>query len=267
MRRRAMMMMIGVCLGGLASAGLVREQVEPTPFWQEIPSAAFKFEMLPIPASADGAIKPFWMSRHEITWEAFDVFIYALDEDDGEVVDAVTRPSKPYLPPDRGFGHEGFAAISMSHKSAMEFCVWLSARSGRTYRLATEDEWEHACLAGAQGPYSFGDARTAVDHAWFKTNADRRPHRVGTKKPNAWGLHDMHGNVAEWVVGRDGTMVVKGGAYNDGVEALRAEARVENDPAWNRSDPQIPKSQWWLADGPFIGFRVVCEGPDVKQSK
>lgn len=269
-------MRIGWVAGGmLAVVAALHSATQPgtpdmrEPFWQEIPAAAFKFEMLPIPGTDDGRIKPLWMSRHEITWEAFDVFMYGLDEEAREGdVDAVTRPTKPYLPPDRGFGHEGFAAISMSHKSAVEFCAWLSARSGRTYRLPTEDEWEHACLAGAAGPYSFGDAAHAADFAWFRDNSDRRPHRVGTKKANAWGLHDMHGNVAEWVIGRDGKAVVKGGSYLDSVEGLRADARVVDDPAWNRSDPQIPKSVWWLADGPFVGFRVVCEvAAPVKQAQ
>lgn len=231
-------------------------------FWQEVPAAAFKFEMIPIPGSPESGIKPFWISRREITWEAFDVYMYALDEelDDGSS-DAVTRPTKPYLPPDRGFGHEGFAAISMSYKSAVEFCRWLSARSGRTYRLPTEVEWEHACLAGSPGPWSFDDPASAAEFAWFKDNSDRRPRRVGSKKPNAWGLHDMHGNVAEWVTGSDGKPVVKGGSYLDALDGLRADGRVADNPDWNRSDPQIPKSQWWLADGPFIGFRVVCEMP------
>lgn len=236
--------------------------LELKPFSQEIPSAAFSFEMMPIPGDDAKNIKPFWIGKTELTWEAFDVFVYALDElepaSDG--ADAVTRPTKPYLPPDRGFGHVGYAAISMSHHNATEFCKWLSKKTGRTYRLATEAEWEHACSAGSDDDYSFGDDGEDIgEYAWFARNSNGAPHPVGEKKPNKWGLHDMHGNVAEWVNGRDGQPVVKGGTYRDEAHKLKTTARVLNDPAWNASDPQIPKSQWWLADGPFIGFRVVCE--------
>jgi formylglycine-generating enzyme required for sulfatase activity len=200
------------------------------------------------------------------------VFVYRLDEEqsaqasgtmsNAPKADAVTRPSKPYLPPDRGFGHEGFAAITMSYKNAQEFCNWLSIKSGKRYRLPTEDEWELACTAGSNGSFSFGnDVRWLSEYAWYKDNADGVPHEVGKKKPNAWGVFDMHGNVAEWVTGRDGQPVLKGGSYRDSPEKLNVEARMPNDSAWNASDPQIPKSQWWLADGPFVGFRIVCVEP------
>ncbi|MFN7020628.1 MAG: formylglycine-generating enzyme family protein [Phycisphaerales bacterium] len=245
------------------------------PFKQEIPSAAYAVEMVPVAGDPSRGIKPFWISRTEVTWESFDVFIYKLDEPHGSAdepavtpaappvattpavspdADAVTRPTKPYLPPDRGFGHEGYAAITMSHASATEFCRWLSAKSGRKYRLATEDEWELAC----------GDApgeKDLAEFAWYVSNAENKPHPVATKKANTHGLHDMLGNVAEWVDGRDGKPVVKGGHYRDSAEALKPEARRLYDRAWNASDPQIPKSKWWLADGPFIGFRIVCEPP------
>jgi len=253
------------------------------PFWQEIPVAAFKFEMLSIPGDPSRDIKPFWISKTEITWEAFDVFVYRLDEQVAASeaaaqtgVDAVTRPTKPYLPPDRGFGHEGYAAITMSHKNAAAFCAWLSEKSGRHYRLPTEQEWEYACLSkdpvtihddfAWQGDdYGARDLQSLGEYAWFASNADGMPHPVSTKLPNLWGLCDMHGNVAEWVDGSDGRPVVKGGSYLDPAEKLKISARMPNDPAWNASDPQIPKSQWWLANAPFIGFRVVCDdGPGDK---
>jgi formylglycine-generating enzyme required for sulfatase activity len=231
------------------------------PFWQEVPAAAFKFEMLPVSGSKDGKVKPFYMSRNEVTWEAYDVFVYRLDEQGGAPnADAVTRPSKPYLPPDRGFGHEGFAAISMSYKNAEEFCKWLSAKGGRKYRLATEDEWECACLAGAATKYCWGDDPAQLgDYAWFATNSSDQPHAVGTRKANAWGFNDMHGNVQEWCVGRDGKPVTKGGSFRDDAAKLEARARALPENSWNASDPQLPKSKWWLADAPFVGFRVVCE--------
>lgn len=229
-------------------------------FSQEIPEAAFSFEMVPIPGSPDGSITPFWMSATEVRWEAFDVYVYQLDEveDATDGPDAVTRPSKPYLPPDRGFGHEEFAAISLTFKNAAEFCQWLSVKTGRRYRLPTEAEWEHAARAGgpAQAPGSADDLKL---HAWFEVNADGAPHPVGKLKPNAWGLYDMFGNVAEWCTGRDGKPITKGGSYRDTLDLLNVAARVAQTPAWNASDPQVPKSPWWLSDGPFVGFRIVCD--------
>jgi formylglycine-generating enzyme required for sulfatase activity len=243
--------------------------VEMKAFSQPIPTAASAIEMLPIPANADGSIKPFYMSRTEITWEIFDVFAYRLDEPEGgsgsgSWGDASTRPSKPYLPPDRGFGHEGYAAICVSFKNATEFCAWLSRKSGRTYRLATEAEWEHACAAG--GKSQPGEA-SIKDSAWFADNAEGTPHRVASKAANAWGLCDMLGNVQEWVTGRDAKPVTKGGSYRDGLEHLTCTARQPYQPAWNASDPQMPKSVWWLADAPFVGFRIVCEAPGKPEAE
>lgn len=258
------------------------------PFLQDVPSAAYKIEMVPIPGDAAKNIKPLWFSKTEITWEAFDVYIYRLDEPQAALnnpagasataaagvpgPDGITRPTKPYLPPDRGFGHEGFAAIGMSHKSATEFCTWLSKKTGRVYRLPTEQEWEHACLAGTEGPYCFGDDATKLaDYAWSAANAEEAPHPVAKKKPNAWGLYDMHGNIAEWCDAAPDAKtptipgsVIKGGSYMSSPEEEKATARKPPDRAWNASDPQIPKSKWWLANAPFIGFRIVCESPDAK---
>ena len=248
------------------------DNAKVTAFSQEISTAAYKIEMLLVPGSADGKVKPFFISKTELTWEAFDVYIYRLDEEAGKAPpgapDAVTRPSKPYLPPDRGFGHEGFAAISMSHKNATEFCKWLTAHSagtGRTYRLPTEAEWEHAARAGdaksSDKPTgaAVAEGSSLNDCAWSAANAADAPHAVAKKKPSALGLYDMLGNVAEWVDGKDGKPAVKGGSFRDAADKLTVAARTPSDPAWNRSDPQVPKSKWWLADAPFIGFRIVCD--------
>jgi formylglycine-generating enzyme required for sulfatase activity len=212
--------------------------------------------MVPIPGNS--SIKTFYIAKTELTWEAFDPFVFRLDEDEGATgpssgrADAITRPSKPYLPPDRGLGHEGYPAISMSYENAKAYCQWLSAKSGKKYHLPTVAEWQLACS---------GDVVTSgtPPHvlAWLSTNSGGVPHPVATTAPNALGLFDMRGNVMEWCTDANGNGVACGGSYRD--QGATCTTFQATDPDWNRSDPQVPKSKWWLADGPFVGFRVVCE--------
>lgn len=252
--------------GAVAEAKAFIEKIEGTPA---------HFTLVPVPvgriavSGPDGEprftdVGPFWVGATEVTWELYDLFVFGLDQ--GEVLppgtDAVTRPSKPYIAPDRGFGHEGFPAMSMSHRGAAEFCNWLSAKTGRKYRLPSEAEWQYAAAAGSSGAYSFEhDTGLLAEFAWYTDNAGGTTHRAGSKKANGWGLFDVHGNVAEWCDGIDGKPIARGGSYRDGADALRLDHRMPPNAAWNASDPQIPKSKWWLADAPFVGFRVVCEGP------
>jgi formylglycine-generating enzyme required for sulfatase activity len=96
--------------------------------------------------------------------------------------------------------------VAVTWNDAKAFCKWLSRKEGRTYRLPTEAEWEYACRAGTTTRWSFGDNGGELgDYAWYDANTNRRrPYPVGQKKPNAWGLHDMHGNVEEWCADWDG---------------------------------------------------------------
>jgi formylglycine-generating enzyme required for sulfatase activity len=239
-------------------------------FTQEIPGAAFSLEMVPIPGTSSTndaeTIAPFFMSRTEIPWDAYDAFVFAKDDEAGLkplAADVMTRPSRPYIPPDSGFGHAGYAAICVSFKSVTEYCKWLSARTGLKFRLATEAEWEHAAAAGSKDDYHFGkDPAKLGEYAWFVDNSEETPHPVGTKKPNAWGLFDMHGNVAEWVTGKDAKGlggVAKGGSWESDAAGVTTKARAEYDIKWQKIDPQIPKSKWWYSDGQFLGFRIVAE--------
>jgi sulfatase modifying factor 1 len=232
------------------------------PFQVEIPGTGYRVELRPIPGDAKKGIAPFWMAKTETTWEAYDPFQYPPEnERPGAKIpsEARTRPTSSYLPPDRGYGHQGYAAITISHMNATRYCAWLSEKAGMKFRLPTEAEWEHACRGGAVTAYCFGDdPKQLGDHAWFKDNADRKPHPVGTRKPNAFGLHDMHGNVAEWCDGPEGKGFIRGGSFLDPAELCRCDSRLPDNPDWNDRDPEDPKSFWWLADGHFIGFRLVC---------
>jgi len=206
------------------------------------------------------------MSAREITWDAYDVFVFELDKKDPDAphADGITRPSKPYIPPDRGFGHHAYPALGMTFKGARNFCRWLSRQKGRHYRLPTEEEWREACH---QGPKS-SPLPLSKEHlsriAWWDGNAEDSPHPVGRKEKNSLGLFDMTGNVAEWCLGHDGRPVALGGSFLDGPDKLGCLARIHQTPAWQMSDPQIPKSSWWLSDAPFVGFRVIAEGLDQK---
>jgi formylglycine-generating enzyme required for sulfatase activity len=251
-------------------------------------------------------VAPFWMSKHEITWDAFEVWMFDLDiqrrdlaKKEPNVRDVaadeytLTQPTAPYTDMTFGMGKKGYPAICMTQLAARTFCDWLSAKTGRYYRLPTEAEWEYACRAGTKTMYSFGDEVEKLgEYAWHYDNSEEKYHPVGKKKPNPWGLHDMHGNVAEWVLDEYSTdfyssfgnkvadnplrwprqewgRVVRGGSWLDDPEALRSAARAQSVEDWKQQDPQIPKSIWYLTDALHVGFRVVrpIEPPTAEERK
>lgn len=223
-------------------------------------------------------ISDFWMGATEVTFDEYDIYSDA-EKDKTPVPDGMTRPSPPYIDLTLGMGKSGgFPANSMSQYAALMYCKWLYIKTGIFYRLPTAAEWEYACRAGAATAYPFGaDASQLKDYAWFKGNSDQKYHKVGQLKPNAWGLYDMLGNVEEWTLDQyeeNGVAaakdqdpwtvptaktprLLKGGSFQDEAPLLRSAARLKSDPIWNRRDPQIPKSAWWNADAPFVGFRIV----------
>jgi len=239
-------------------------------------SVPVKFDMVKVPAgkfnySPDGKtppkeveIKSFWIGKTECLWDHYDVYESRLDlTEDQKIeikktgVDAKTRPSKPYLAPDRGYGHTGFPVISVSYKSATMYCVWLSEKTNKKYRLPTEAEWEYACRAGARDPTKM-DKKQIMDMAWTKDNADDKTMPAMQKKPNAWGLYDMLGNAGEWCSQLAGDKpVLKGGTFLQPTLKVQCDWRAPFDPAWQETDPNIPKATWWLSDGTFTGFRIA----------
>ena len=285
---------------------------EMRPYTDLINNTEVKFEMLPIPGGkfAMGSpeseagrkpdegpeheveISPFWMGKCEVTWDEYEIFMFNIDiqrrkvnneaaSELDKVADTTSRPTKPYTDMTFGMGKNGFPAISMTQYAAKSYCTWLSAKTGRYYRLPTEAEWEYACRAGTKTAYSFGDDLEKLkEYAWFFDDNNEAYHKVGKKKPNPWGLHDMHGNVTEWVldaydekayqqfagkVTKDplivGTkvypMAVRGGSWDDDPEMLRSAARRGSSKDWKQQDPQIPQSVWYFTDAQFLGFRVV----------
>lgn len=291
----SLLLLLFVALGAIG-------QQKISPYRQEINGTTLSFSMEAIPAGEFlmGSVKgntdeqpvhkvrldAFWMATYELTWDLYEPFLYK----DFEVthsttaipaqVDAVTRPTKPYLDMTFGMGKENHPALAMTHYNAIQYCKWLYARTGVFYRLPTEAEWEYACRAGSVTDYTFGEGISMLqDYAWFKQNSGGKTHSVGQKKANPWGLYDLYGNVAEWTYdqylpGFYGSLqtavtnpvakpaqlyahVTRGGSYEDAAIDLRSSARSASDPAWKQLDPQIPKSNWWFPEAPFVGMRVV----------
>ncbi|MEZ6051897.1 MAG: formylglycine-generating enzyme family protein [Planctomycetaceae bacterium] len=292
-------------------------EAEMKPYKQQLRDTEIEFEMVPIPGGTfqmgsppDEAgrdddegpvhpvkIEPFWMGKCEVTWDEYDTYRANLDiqrrnlsgrsaDEVDNLADAVTRPTTEYTDMTFGSGHDGYPAICMTQLGAKMYCAWLTEKTGQYYRLPTEAEWEYACRAGTTTAYSFGDDPSQLDeYAWYYGNVDEdrqvNYQKVGLKKPNPWGLHDMHGNVMEWcldqyvadayktfdpkVVTESPLVVptqlyprvVRGGSWTDDPEALRSANRVFSDPDWKIQDPQLPQSMWYHTDADFVGFRII----------
>ncbi len=293
------------------AAAMTAVQPAPASYTETIPGTKVSFEMVAVPGGHfamgspdsekgraqdegpqhDVELRPFWIGKTEVTWDEYDLFAFGMDLESPSTAqpksapaagaDAVTRPTPPYGDESFGYGKGKQPAINMTWHAAMEYCRWLSAKTGKAYRLPTEAEWEYAARAGTKTAYSFGDdPRQLADYAWTRENSQERPHPVASKKPNAWGLFDMHGNVAEWILDqydpayyksvKPGTAgpvllpgnrrfpyVSRGGSWDDDARLARSAARRGSAPEWSRRDPQSPKSIWWHTDATFAGFRVV----------
>ncbi len=288
------------------------------PYVEQLPGSQVSFRMLPIPAGLllmkspdtetgrkanegpqrEVEVEPFWMGQFEVTWSEFELWAThsgALTQSASEtaarqrsemLADAITRPTKPFADLTFGMGRADCPAICMTQLAARCYCKWLSAKTGRYYRLPTEAEWEYACRAGTTGGFSFGRATDEPgDFAWYFDNGSDHYHKVGTRQPNPWGLYDMHGNVSEWVldryaadayshmpsakswqpfVGTDqgstdagASYVVRGGSWDSDPAQLRSAARDYSRPEWKNDDPRNPKSIWYNTEMTCPGFRVV----------
>ncbi|MDR3109214.1 MAG: formylglycine-generating enzyme family protein [Planctomycetaceae bacterium] len=283
---------------------------------ETIPGTKVTFDMIPVqggkfklgsPDSEEGRladegpqhevdIQPFWIEEHEVTWKEFSEFALKYLRrkriEEGKppvgretVADAFGAPTAPYNISAISYGKSdkpNCPASGMTYYAAQAYCKWLTSLTGRYYRLPTEAEWEYACRASSSTAFSFGDdAEKLGEYAWFFDNAEEGYMEVKKKKPNAWGLYDMHGNVAEWVCEQydkdaykkraagdlktnfvkpkgDFGQIYRGGhCDNDDPADLRSARRVFSTPRIKEQDPMYPQSIWWVTEGPFIGFRIV----------
>ena len=313
----AALLILALCTfftGNLATAVVAEPShaVEFERYVETIPGTNVTFTMLPVPAgvfamgSADGeqghkrdegpqhqvTIRPFWMGALEVTWDEYDLFAFSRElSKDRKLTapaanvsaDAITYPTPPYADESFGYGKGRQPVLSVTYHAAMEYCRWLSAKTGKTYRLPTEAEWEYACRAGSKTAYAFGDDSGKLgEYAWYLDNSDAAPHLGGKKKPNAWGLYDMHGNVSEWCIDQYDPgfydrfksiatvlspvllpgqkrypHVVRGGSWDDDATLLRSAARNASRKEWSKRDPQSPQSIWWHTEAITVGFRIV----------
>jgi len=189
--------------------------------------------------------KPFYMSKYEVTQEQYYIV-------------SKYKSSR--------FKQEGGPVENVSWDQADRFCRKLSGMKGDTYRLPTEAEWEYACRASSQGRFYFGFDPTyskIEQYAWYSVNSNSSTHPVGEKKPNSFGLYDMHGNVSEWcgdwyasdyyrqskTVDPHGPLhgksrVLRGGSWFHRARDCRSANRSNLEPIYIRN---------------YVGFRIVLE--------
>ena len=261
---------------------------------QSIPGTSLKFQLAGIPGGKfqlgskgimadndEGPIKEievsaFWMGSKEVTFAEWDLYFKDTQLPQGKIPDGITRATPQYIDLTWGMGRDNnHPTNSMSQTAALMYCKWLTSKTGFFFRLPTEAEWEYACKANS--PSIAIDSKALIEHGYFKENSQGKFHHVGEKKPNAFGLYDMLGNLSEWTLDQyESTYytkielkdpfnspvskypkTVKGGSYLDPATELRCSNRIASNADWNKRDPQIPKSKWWLTEGMFVGFRVV----------
>jgi len=241
---------------------------QPDTFVETIPATQVDFDMVRVPGDPDAGIAPFYIGKHEVTWDQFMPWVRGADlADEAEVgVERAIklRPSSPYGSVDRNFGMFKRPALGMSWRAAELYCAWLTKQTGRTYRLPTEAEWEHAYVGGdpdakVTAPDDPDTVATHYDVSWSDSIGDWSTSKIGSHEPNALGIHDMAGNAAEWVAETDDGHLVRGGHFESPTTDLGVGREAENQAVWNLDYPNDPKSEWWYVNARWVGFRVVSE--------
>jgi sulfatase modifying factor 1 len=288
------------------------------PYVQELGDTGVVFEMVPVPGgkarigspatesgrnSDEGPqfevqLEPYWVGKTEVTWAEYQCFMQMYEifkraarsgirrVTSANYADAVTVPTPLYEP----LHHEEYSptpkhpAVTMTNYAAKQYTKWLSGVTGLQYRIPTEAEWEHAARAGSLAAYCFGDDIRDLDRFAVYSREDGAA-VVGSKEPNRFGLHDMHGNVWEWTVEQHSSLgyqnqaggfflghqstqwptspssiCVRGGCWSDAPNQVRSSVRFASDKdAWSDIDPDFPNSPWWHTSDPsrMVGIRVV----------
>ncbi len=236
----------------------------------------------------------FWMAKTELPYQIFQIYQdpeLDLDEAGNPRVDAITRPSPPYEDPTHGMAARNHPAAGMTQLAALQFCRWLSDKTGVFIRLPSEVEWEYACEgSSASSDYYFGKKKKELKmHAWFDKTSGGSTHPIASLLPNPFGLYDMYGNVSEWTLDQyqadayghldtEAHLIwiapttlhprsVRGCHFKHTAEDCRSSNRIESNMDWKKRDPQIPKSFWWNTDSPFVGFRVMMPAEETTQQE
>jgi formylglycine-generating enzyme required for sulfatase activity/tetratricopeptide (TPR) repeat protein len=196
--------------------------------------------------------KGFWMGQTEVTQGQYM-----------SIMNARPWSGKAYVQEDANN-----PAVYVSWDDAMEFCRRLSKKEGRMYRLPTEAEWEYACRAGTTTRFSFGSSDSSLgDHAWFDDNADKvgqdYAHPAGQKKPNPWGLYDMHGNIFEWCSDYYDEKYYSNSPSVDPKGPAIGTSHSVRGGSWDNSGNYLRssyRSDYPVSRGLLVGFRVVNDG-------
>jgi formylglycine-generating enzyme required for sulfatase activity/tRNA A-37 threonylcarbamoyl transferase component Bud32 len=296
-RRRALAtVVIVLLLAGIGLAGWHPWKGDPNPDWKPPMTNSIGMELVWVPAGefTMGApttepgrqedegpthqvviTRSFYLASHETTARQFESFAhttsYKTEAEQGNSGSHRWSEEKHGWELDRdctwkrpgALRDANHPVVCVSRSDAEAFCYWLSKKENRTYRLPTEAEWEYACRAGSTTAFSVGPSLAPDQARFFSGKELRRTVKVGTHSSNAWGLHDMHGNVWEWCTDyyratyyRDSPpqdprgpqnsdrIVARGGSWSSRSSECRSAARLAVSPSMRRND---------------IGFRVLLE--------
>lgn len=241
-------------------------------FVQEVPKSLVQFTMVLVPGDDSKGIAPFYLGKHEVSWDEFAYWALCEGISDKKAILLREEELRPSTPHDtdklfRGWGRANQPALSMSRMSAEIYCQWLSEETGKKYRLPTVAEWEYALEKGGNSLDGQLSPEELAKIAWHEENTfddevsfDSRAKPLGSLQPNELGIHDMLGNVAEWVTDTGERYVLRGGHFRTPAAELNGKhEEIEDQAEWNKNYPQTPKSKWGYVDADFTGFRLLCE--------
>ncbi|WP_430826348.1 NapC/NirT family cytochrome c [Carboxylicivirga sp. N1Y90] len=220
-------------------------------FTETIPQSSIGFDMIAI----EKGDSSFFIGKAEVSWDEYLLFLRETESEgrSENEIDGFSGATPPWGNPDQGWGMGSRPAITMTHHAASMYCKWLSVRTGKSYRLPTEAEWEYVAR----------QVITTESELVNTINSDKtktiEPQEVS---PDVLGLHHLFGNVKEFCADEfekgSKEHVLKGGSFKSEKTNYRADYReATQHDHWMKTDPQIPKSIWWYSDCNDVGFRLV----------